>query len=232
MASVDEARARRVNAGMFRRRYAPAIAHGIIAGGFWSEGGAQALRAVVGQTVHPAPRRLSRPDVDHQRRVRHAVPALRRRVSRSAARDARRVRIAGRRRTWPTSTGRPPSRRRSGRFARSLEPARLRGARDALRRRSFRAVNEADGPPVYCLGRPAHADVRFDCASAKAVFPAAGWGTRFLPATKAQPKEMLPLVDKPIIQYAVEEAVAAGIEQVIIVTSSQKRAIEDHFDLS
>jgi UTP--glucose-1-phosphate uridylyltransferase len=66
----------------------------------------------------------------------------------------------------------------------------------------------------------------------KAVFPAAGWGTRFLPATKAQPKEMLPLVDKPIIQYAVEEAVAAGVEQVIIVTSSQKRAIEDHFDLS
>ncbi|HET7026516.1 MAG TPA: UTP--glucose-1-phosphate uridylyltransferase GalU [Candidatus Limnocylindrales bacterium] len=65
----------------------------------------------------------------------------------------------------------------------------------------------------------------------KAVFPAAGWGTRFLPATKAQPKEMLPLVDKPVIQYAVEEAVAAGIEQVIIVTSSQKRAIEDHFDI-
>jgi len=66
----------------------------------------------------------------------------------------------------------------------------------------------------------------------KAVFPAAGWGTRFLPATKAQPKEMLPLVDKPVIQYAVEEAVASGIEQVIIVTSSQKRAIEDHFDTS
>jgi UTP--glucose-1-phosphate uridylyltransferase len=66
----------------------------------------------------------------------------------------------------------------------------------------------------------------------KAVFPAAGWGTRFLPATKAQPKEMLPLVDKPVIQYAVEEAVAAGIEQVIIVTSSQSRAIEDHFDLN
>jgi len=66
----------------------------------------------------------------------------------------------------------------------------------------------------------------------KAVFPAAGWGTRFLPATKAQPKEMLPLVDKPVIQYGVEEAVAAGIEQVIIVTSSQKRPIEDHFDHS
>ncbi len=66
----------------------------------------------------------------------------------------------------------------------------------------------------------------------KAVFPAAGWGTRFLPATKAQPKEMLPLVDKPVIQYAVEEAVSAGIEQIIIVTSSQKRAIEDHFDHS
>jgi UTP--glucose-1-phosphate uridylyltransferase len=66
----------------------------------------------------------------------------------------------------------------------------------------------------------------------KAVITAAGWGTRFLPATKAQPKEMLPLVDKPVIQYGVEEAVAAGIEQVIIVTSSQKRAIEDHFDHS
>src|SRR5512132_3876585 len=66
----------------------------------------------------------------------------------------------------------------------------------------------------------------------KAVFPAAGWGTRFLPATKAQPKEMLPLVDKPIIQYAVEEAVAAGIEQVIIVTSTHKGAIEHHFDLN
>jgi UTP--glucose-1-phosphate uridylyltransferase len=66
----------------------------------------------------------------------------------------------------------------------------------------------------------------------KAVFPAAGWGTRFLPATKAQPKEMLPLVDKPIIQYGVEEAVAAGIEQVIIVTSTHKGAIEDHFDIN
>ena len=66
----------------------------------------------------------------------------------------------------------------------------------------------------------------------KAVFPAAGWGTRFLPATKAQPKEMLPLVDKPIIQYGVEEAVAAGIEQIIIITSTHKGAIEDHFDLN
>ena len=66
----------------------------------------------------------------------------------------------------------------------------------------------------------------------KAVFPAAGLGTRFLPATKAQPKEMLPIVDKPIIQYGVEEAVAAGIEQIIIVTSTHKGAIEDHFDLN
>jgi UTP--glucose-1-phosphate uridylyltransferase len=66
----------------------------------------------------------------------------------------------------------------------------------------------------------------------KAVFPAAGWGTRFLPATKAQPKEMLPLVDKPVIQYGVEEAVSAGIEHVIIVTSRLKSAIEDHFDHS
>jgi UTP--glucose-1-phosphate uridylyltransferase len=64
----------------------------------------------------------------------------------------------------------------------------------------------------------------------KAVFPVAGLGTRFLPATKANPKEMLPVVDKPLIQYAVEEAVAAGIEEMIFVTSSAKRAIEDHFD--
>ena len=64
----------------------------------------------------------------------------------------------------------------------------------------------------------------------KAVFPAAGLGTRFLPATKAQPKEMLPLVDKPAIQYVVEEAVASGLDQIILVTGRSKRAIEDHFD--
>lgn len=64
----------------------------------------------------------------------------------------------------------------------------------------------------------------------KAVFPVAGLGTRFLPATKASPKEMLPIVDKPLIQYAVEEAVAAGIDVLIFVTSRTKRAIEDHFD--
>jgi UTP--glucose-1-phosphate uridylyltransferase len=66
----------------------------------------------------------------------------------------------------------------------------------------------------------------------KAVFPVAGLGTRFLPATKAQPKEMLPLVDKPIIQYGVEEAVAAGISNIILVTGRGKNAIEDHFDVS
>jgi UTP--glucose-1-phosphate uridylyltransferase len=66
----------------------------------------------------------------------------------------------------------------------------------------------------------------------KAVFPAAGLGTRFLPATKAQPKEMLPLVDKPIIQYVIEEAVAAGLTSIIIVTGKGKNAIEDHFDVS
>ncbi len=63
----------------------------------------------------------------------------------------------------------------------------------------------------------------------KAVIPAAGWGTRFLPATKALPKEMLPLVDKPLIQYIVEEATSSGIEQIIIITSSGKSAIEEHF---
>ncbi|MEQ1922057.1 MAG: UTP--glucose-1-phosphate uridylyltransferase GalU [Pyrinomonadaceae bacterium] len=66
----------------------------------------------------------------------------------------------------------------------------------------------------------------------KAVFPAAGLGTRFLPATKSSPKEMLPLVDKPLIQYAVEEAVASGIESILIITGRDKSAIENHFDIS
>src|SRR3982751_379865 len=66
----------------------------------------------------------------------------------------------------------------------------------------------------------------------KAIFPAAGLGTRFLPVTKAQPKEMLPLVDKPIIQYGVEEALHSGIQNIIIVTGRGKSAIEDHFDVS
>ena len=66
----------------------------------------------------------------------------------------------------------------------------------------------------------------------KAVFPVGGLGTRFLPATKAMPKEMLPVVDKPLIQYAVEEAQAAGIEEFIFVTGRSKSAIEDHFDHS
>src|ERR1700682_6162614 len=67
-------------------------------------------------------------------------------------------------------------------------------------------------------------------AVTKAVVPAAGLGTRFLPATKAQPKEMLPIVDKPTIQYVVEEAVASGLSEIVIVTGRNKRAIEDHFD--
>ncbi|SES37408.1 UTP--glucose-1-phosphate uridylyltransferase GalU [Psychrobacillus sp. OK032] len=66
----------------------------------------------------------------------------------------------------------------------------------------------------------------------KAIIPAAGFGTRFLPATKAQPKEMLPIVDKPTIQYIVEEAIASGIEEIIIVTGKGKRSIEDHFDFA
>src|SRR5262245_31014981 len=66
----------------------------------------------------------------------------------------------------------------------------------------------------------------------KAVFPVAGFGTRFLPATKAQPKEMLPLVDKPVIQYVVEEAIASGLDEIVMVTGRYKRAIEDHFDIA
>jgi len=75
-------------------------------------------------------------------------------------------------------------------------------------------------------------EVRMPKKVRKAVFPAAGLGTRFLPATKAMPKEMLPLVDKPIIQYGVEEAVASGCDQIIIITGRGKQAIEDHFDVS
>ena len=66
----------------------------------------------------------------------------------------------------------------------------------------------------------------------KVVIPVAGFGTRFLPATKAMPKEMLPIIDKPVIQYIVEEAVASGIKDIILVTGSSKRAIEDHFDIN
>jgi UTP--glucose-1-phosphate uridylyltransferase len=83
---------------------------------------------------------------------------------------------------------------------------------------------------------PRHQDLCYDSAVTsivrKAIFPVAGLGTRFLPATKAQPKEMLPLVDKPIIQYGVEEAVASGIDNIILVTGRGKNAIEDHFDVS
>src|SRR5437016_2861685 len=80
--------------------------------------------------------------------------------------------------------------------------------------------------------RRSNSDRRTIKSVRKAIFPAAGLGTRFLPATKAQPKEMLPLVDKPIIQYGVEEALAAGCDQIIIITGRGKSAIEDHFDVS
>ena len=78
-------------------------------------------------------------------------------------------------------------------------------------------------PPAFG-GPPRRGQIR------KAVFPVAGFGTRFLPATKANPKEMMPVVDKPLIQYAVEEAILAGVTELIFVTNSAKRAIEDHFD--
>src|SRR3979409_200604 len=82
---------------------------------------------------------------------------------------------------------------------------------------------------------PQRSIVRYDSgvpSVRKAVFPAAGLGTRFLPATKAQPKEMLPLVDKPIIQSGLEEAVEPGIDNILLVTGRGKNAIEDHFDVS
>src|SRR4029077_20856978 len=92
--------------------------------------------------------------------------------------------------------------------------------------------------PSHCTGSRAHPAVSFVGYTVRmvkirvAVFPAAGLGTRFLPATKAQPKEMLPLVDRPLIQYVVEEARDAGIERIVIVTGRGKNAIEDHFDTS
>src|ERR1700691_5347653 len=91
--------------------------------------------------------------------------------------------------------------------------------------------------PATELAHPTTNDIRPTTAPMpmkvrKAVFPAAGLGTRFLPATKAQPKEMLPLVDKPIIQYGVEEAMASGCNQILIITGRGKQAIEDHFDVS
>jgi UTP--glucose-1-phosphate uridylyltransferase len=94
-------------------------------------------------------------------------------------------------------------------------------------RRAFIDRRFLDIPhPITYYRRMSRVEVR------KAILPAAGLGTRFLPATKASPKEMLPLVDKPLIQYAVEEAVASGIEDIIVITGRGKRAIEDHFDRS
>jgi UTP--glucose-1-phosphate uridylyltransferase len=83
---------------------------------------------------------------------------------------------------------------------------------------------------LHCAGDPQQENRTITVRVRKAVLPAAGFGTRFLPATKAIPKEMMPLVDRPIIQYAVEEAAASGIEQIIIVIASGRSAIEDHFD--
>jgi UTP--glucose-1-phosphate uridylyltransferase len=88
------------------------------------------------------------------------------------------------------------------------------------------------GPPVTLVLRGQVEERSVNSSVRKAVFPAAGLGTRFLPATKAQPKEMLPLVDKPTIQYGVEEALASGIDNIILVTGRGKNAIEDHFDVN
>src|SRR5262252_5880808 len=95
-----------------------------------------------------------------------------------------------------------------------------------------RKLSRYNAYPMKAKERRSNRDRRVKRVVRKAVFPAAGLGTRFLPATKAQPKEMLPLVDKPIIQYGVEEALAAGCDQIIIITGRGKQAIEDHFDVS
>ncbi len=100
--------------------------------------------------------------------------------------------------------------------------------RTTTRRQRLKRADEilTSCTPSHTIAPMTRTDVR------KAIIPAAGLGTRFLPATKASPKEMLPLVDKPLIQYVVEEAVASGIEDIIVITGRGKRAIEDHFDRS
>src|SRR5215471_4268176 len=119
----------------------------------------------------------------------------------------------------PTRPGHHPL-RRVGRGA----PSRREGGAGRSARHGARAGR---APPRRLSQARGCADVS---RVRKAVFPVAGLGTRFLPATKAQPKEMLPLVDKPTIQYVVEEAVASGLDEIILVTGRNKRAIEDHFD--
>ena len=208
----------------------PPIAEPIVAGGFWSRGGAAALRAVAGERFLPRLAAYPGPTLIINGELRPAVPALRARsFARGRPATSRRVRLAGRQAPrQPRPAGglhARPSAGSRGRCRRRRAAARPRpagGARPGRR----------TAPPAI-LARPAdtrHPEVR--CASERPSSPPPVGAPASCPATKAQPKEMLPLVDKPIIQYAVEEAVAAGIEQVIIVTSSQKRAIEDHFDLS
>ena len=216
-----------LNRWFFRARFPPADRRADRRRRVLLERWREALRAIVGESflprlaAYPGPTLVIEGSLDLPLRL----------MERTFVRTARhgRLRPARRaRRTCPTSTVPGRSMTPSGG---SL--ARWTGRPDRVPTvRPESPVRAAEGPAVYCA-RPSHPSCReVRLRVRKAVFPAAGWGTRFLPATKAQPKEMLPLVDKPIIQYAVEEAVAAGIEQVIIVTSSQKRAIEDHFDLS
>ena len=210
------------------RATAPGSREPIIAGGFWSAGGAQALRVLLGTPLPRAPGAPLDAGPGRQRRARSGVRAAAATRGPPPAGAAATSSSRGRC-TSPTSTARRPSRASSPRSP--TDAGRRRPDAAVARLRPSRRAAGQRGRRVYSAGHPPPAQ-RGSMRVRKAVFPAAGWGTRFLPATKAQPKEMLPLVDKPVIQYAVEEAVAAGIEQVIIVTSSQKRAIEDHFDLN
>ena len=218
------------NRTFFRTRYRRAISEPIIAGGFWSAGGAQALRILIGRRYLERLGRLWTP-VTIVNGTFDPVFGPGAEPWAAACRRGRHVLIA-----WalhlsnldrPTTFCGSSSRRGRGRPGRRRPDARLTHG-PTCRPAAARGGDEGRG---YTRPHPSPCP-RGSMRVRKAVFPAAGWGTRFLPATKAQPKEMLPLVDKPVIQYAVEEAVAAGIEQVIIVTSSQKRAIEDHFDLN
>ena len=183
-------------------------------GGFWSAGGAAGAAGARRTRLLERLARLWTPVLVVNGALDPRVRAAAATRGRAACRRGRHVGARRGRCTWPTSTGRRPSRTSSPRSrpTRPGRPDRRSTSPRPCPRGRQRGLGYTAAAPLPCP--------RGSMRVRKAVFPAAGWGTRFLPATKAQPKEMLPLVDKPVIQYAVEEAVAAGIEQVIIVTSS------------
>ena len=209
-----------LNRWFFRPRFAPAIAEPIVSGGFWAPGGAEALRCLAGHRFKPSlaayrgPVLILNGSLDIPFRLGQGG-------FKSVANDVRSVRIAGRDPpVQPRSAGRPSARPYAG----SPKGWDLTATAD-------RGRGPSTTPRVYSRG-PVHLHTSRSNARSKGRLPCRRLGHPLPARHEGAAQGDAPLVDKPIIQYAVEEAVAAGIEQVIIVTSSQKRAIEDHFDLS